>query len=78
MSRALSLKLRDDVLEDTERILRQSGKARNAYFNEAIHLYNTLWERKFLKKALLSESKMVARDSLEVLKVFERFEEDIG
>lgn len=77
MSKALSLKLRDEVLAETERILRRSGKARNAYFNEAIHLYNKLWERKLLRKTLHSESALVARDSLEVMEVFEQFEDSI-
>lgn len=77
MSKALSLKLRDDVLAETERILRRSGQARNAYFNEAIHLYNKLWERKLLKKALQTESALIAGDSLEVLGIFEQFEDAI-
>ena len=75
MSKVLSLKLQEKVFEETEEILRKSRKARNAYFNEAINLYNKLWKRKLLKKELAKESALFAADSLEVLEVFERLED---
>ena len=78
MSKVLSLKLQEKVYEEAEEILRQSRRARNAYFNEAIHFYNTLWKRKLLKKSLARESALVAADSLEVLEVFERLEDELG
>ena len=78
MSKLLSLKLREDVLREAERIVRKSGKPRNAYFNEAIGFYNRLWERNLLKNKLRAESALVAKDSLEVLEVFERFEDEIA
>ena len=76
MSKALSLKLKDEVFLETEQILRRSHKPRNAYFNEAIDLYNKIWKRKILKKALGEESAMVSEDSLEVLGIFEKIEDD--
>ena len=78
MSKALSLKLQDGVYEETEEILRKSRKARNAYFNEAINLYNKLWRRKLLKRELTRESALVSADSLEVLEVFERLEDKLS
>ena len=78
MSKMLSLKLQDGVYEETEEILRQSRKARNAYFNEAINLYNKLWRRKLLKRELTKESALVSADSLEVLEVFERLEDKLS
>lgn len=78
MSKLLSLKLQDGVYEETEEILRKSRKARNAYFNEAINLYNKLWKRKILKRELAKESALVAADSLEVLEAFERLEDNLG
>ena len=78
MSKMLSLKLQDGVYEETEEILRQSRKARNAYFNEAINLYNKLWRRKLLKRELTKESVLVSADSLEVLEVFERLEDKLS
>lgn len=78
MSKALSLKLKDEVFREAEEILRQSKRPRNAYFNEAIHFYNKLWKRKLLKRTLARESALVAGDSLEVLHCFEKLEDDLG
>jgi len=77
MSKLLSLKLRDKVFQDAEEILRRSRKPRNAYFNEAINLYNKLWKRKLLKKILAEESAMVADESLLVLEAFELLEDEL-
>lgn len=78
MAKVLSLKLRDDVFQETEEVLRRTGRSRNAYFNDAIRLYNKLWKRKSLKKALAAESALVAPDSLAVLEAFERMEDELG
>lgn len=78
MSKLLSLKLQDRVYEEAEEILRKSRKARNAYFNEAINLYNKLWKRKLLKRALAAESALVAADSMELLETFERLEDELA
>ena len=78
MSKLLSLKLQDKVFLDAEEILRRSRKPRNAYFNEAINLYNKLWKRKLLKKTLAEESAMVADESLLVLEAFELLEDELG
>jgi hypothetical protein len=77
MSKSLSLKLQDDIFEETERVLRKVKRPRNAYFNEAIHFYNKLFARKMLKDQLLKESALVARDSMAVLEEFEKFEENV-
>lgn len=78
MSKLLSLKLRDKVHREAEKIVRKCGKARNAYFNDAIEFYNKLWERKLLKKKLTTESALVANDSVEVLEAFEQLEDEIA
>jgi hypothetical protein len=78
MSKVLSLKLQNNVFEEAEEILRKSRKARNAYFNEAIDLYNKLNKRKLLKRELAKESGLVAADSLEVLEAFERLEDELS
>ena len=75
MSKALTLKLKDEIFNETEDILRKSKHPRNAYINEAVNLYNKLWKRGLLKKALTEESLLVSGDSMEVLKAFEKFEE---
>ena len=78
MSKPLSLKLKDDVFIEAEEIIRQNRKPRNAYFNEAINLYNKLWKRKLLKKALSEESALVKDESLFVLEEFEKLEDELG
>ena len=78
MSKALSLKLKDEVFREAEEILRQSKRPRNSYFNEAINFYNQLWKRKLLKRTLARESALVASDSLEVLHSFEEIEDKLA
>ena len=75
MSKNLSLKLQDEVFEETERVLRKVKRPRNAYINEAIHFYNKLIARRLLKNKLVRESDIVAADSMAVLEEFEKIEE---
>ena len=75
--KALSLKLRDDVFEDVERVIRVIRIPRNTYINRALDFYTKLNKRKLLKRSLQRESKAVHLSSLRVLKEFERFEEDL-
>ena len=75
MSKNLSLKLQDEIFEETEQVLRKVRRPRNSYINEAVHFYNKLVARRLLKDRLIKESKMVATDSMTVLEEFEKFEE---
>ena len=72
----LSLKLEDDIFQETEKIVAKIKKNRNRYINEAIEFYNRLHKRKLLSKQLSKESKIVAKDSLEVLAEFERLNDE--
>lgn len=76
MSKVLSLKLREDVFEETEKIIRREGTTRNRYINEAIDFYNRVLQRRALKKRLAHESALVSRDSLAILEEFEALEEN--
>lgn len=67
----LSLKLEDNIFQETENILAKVNKNRNRYINEALEFYNKLQKRKLLSKQLDKESKLVASDSLSVLAEFE-------
>ena len=78
MSKSLSLKLQDDIFEETEQVLCKVKRPRNAYINEAIHFYNKLIARRLLKNKLIRESNIVAADSIEILKEFEKFEEGLS
>lgn len=71
--KTLSLKLDDDIFNETEMITSKLKLARNRYINDAVNLYNRFNKKKLLKKQLAAESKMVSRDSMNILKEFERF-----
>lgn len=77
MSKTLSLKLNDEVFQEIEEILRKSRRPRNAYINDAIRLYNKLWKRKLMRKALIQESALIAEDSKDVLEAFEELEDEL-
>ncbi|MGV3540470.1 MAG: hypothetical protein ACO1OQ_11705 [Rufibacter sp.] len=72
----LSLKLEDNIFQETENILDKLHTNRNRYINEALEFYNKLQKRRLLAKQLAKESKLVADDSLSVLKEFEALEGD--
>lgn len=75
--KTLSLKLDDDVFEETDRIAGKLNIARNRYINEALEAYNLLISRKLLKEKLLRESNQVSKTSMEVLKELERITDDL-
>ncbi|MFH0887367.1 MAG: hypothetical protein V1843_04290 [bacterium] len=75
MSKVLSLKLKDNVFEETENILHKIHKARNGYINDALAFYNKVFQRNFLKLKLAKESRIVADDSLAILKDFDSLNE---
>ena len=69
----LSLKLDDKIFDDTEEITSKLHLARNRYINEALSIYNLYNKRRLLKKQLVKESTLTMKDSLVVLKEFEKF-----
>jgi len=46
--------------------------ARKRYINEAVNIYNLYNKRRLLKKQLMKESKIVSKDSMEILHEFEK------
>jgi hypothetical protein len=70
--KSLSLKLDDKVFADTEEITGELKLARNRYINDAVDLYNLFNKRQLLKKKLAKESKLVAKDSRQILDEFEK------
>ena len=71
MSKLLSLKLRDEIFQETENIRKTVKIPRNAYINKAIDFFNNLQKRRVLKRTLIKESKLVSKESLLVLSDFE-------
>jgi hypothetical protein len=74
--KVLSLKLDDDVFEETERIISKLELARNRYINEALALYNKYNRRKMLKSQLAKEAVLANATSMDVLREFEALDYD--
>lgn len=74
--KSISLKLQEPILKETENILEHLKTSRNKYINEAIKFYNKYQKRKLIEEQLIKESKLVAADSMNVLKDFEALEDE--
>lgn len=70
--KTLSLKLDDNIFDETEEITSRLKLARNRYINEALNMYNLYNKRQMLRKQLLKESQLTSTDSMSVLHEFEK------
>lgn len=70
--KTLSLKLDEEIFEEVEKITSKLKLARNRYINEAVNIYNLFNKRRLLKKQLEKESKLVSKDSMDILHEFEK------
>lgn len=70
----LSLKLKEDIYNETEKVVKKLKVPRNSYFNKAIDFYNKLISRKIIKAKLENDSLLVSAESMNVLKEFEEIE----
>lgn len=75
--KSISLKLQDQILNETEALLEHLKTSRNKYINEAIEFYNQYHRRKLLEEQLTRESKIVSTDSMNILQEFESLEDEI-
>jgi predicted transcriptional regulator len=73
--KTLSLKLDNNVFEETEQLLDKIQKTRNRYINEALHYYNQIQKRKLIEQMLVQDSKLVSNESMKVLHEFEKLED---
>lgn len=71
--KTISLKIDDIIFSETENILESLDKPRNRYINEALEFYNKLNKKNLLAKKLKVESRLVADNSMNVLREFEDF-----
>ena len=76
MMKTLSLKLDEDVFEETEKILASLKMPRNRYINDALRMYNRFHHRRHLKYTLARESGLLAAESMEVLYEFEGLKDE--
>ncbi len=73
--KVLSLKLKNEIFEDAEKLIKKIKTKRNTYINDALDFYNKINERKLKREALHRASKIVRLDSLEVLHEFEKLDD---
>jgi hypothetical protein len=57
--KTLSLKLDDNIFNETEVVLTNIKKSRNRYINEAVDYYNRINRMNFFAHNLVKESKLV-------------------
>jgi len=74
--KTLSLKLDDNIFDETEDLLTKIKKSRNRYINEAVDYYNRINKRNLIARKLTKESMLVKRESLVVLSEFESLQDE--
>lgn len=72
--KTVSLKIDDLIFGETEEILARIKKPRNRYINEALDYYNKHQRRQLIEEKLKKESAIVKKDSMDVLKDFEKID----
>ena len=75
--KSISLKLHDQILQETESLLFHLKTSRNKYINEAIAFYNQIQKRRLIEEQLALESQLVGSDSMRVLHEFELLEDEV-
>ncbi len=73
--KTLSLKLDDNIFEETEQMTGYLKKSRNRYINDALDHYNKMQRKRMLARQIEAESRLVAQESLEVLSEFDETED---
>lgn len=68
----LSLKLKEEIYRDTEKVVKKLKVPRNSYINKAVDFYNKVNTRSLTRKKLFEESLLVSGDSMEILLEFEK------
>ncbi|MBP6871030.1 MAG: hypothetical protein KBC43_03395 [Bacteroidales bacterium] len=74
--KTLSLKLDDNVFQETEQVTGYLKKSRNRYINDALDHYNKIQKRKMLEARLAIESGLVAKESMKVLNEFDQIDDE--
>ena len=74
--KTLSLKLDDNIFNETEDVLVKVKKSRNRYINEAVAFYNRVNKRNLISRKLAKESRLVKNESMVVLAEFESLQDE--
>lgn len=75
--KTISLKIEENIFQDTEEILKTKKKPRNRYINEALDFYNKSQKREILREQFRISSMLVREDNLEVLRELEALKDEI-
>lgn len=75
MSKALSLKMDEQIFSETEDVIRKIHVPRNAYINKAVAFYNRLNKRRLVKNRLLKDVSLLKGDTKEFIRNFELLED---
>ncbi|MHA7129664.1 hypothetical protein [Algoriphagus namhaensis] len=70
--KTLSLKLDEELFEETEKLIKQKGIARNRYINEALDFYNRFQKRRKIAEAFKNASELVRTSSMQINKEFDQ------
>lgn len=74
----ISLKLDEEIYQETQAILEWLNQSRNSYINEALAYYNAYQKRKHIERQLAEESQLVREESMAVLHEFESLEDPVN
>ncbi|MBK8956382.1 MAG: hypothetical protein IPM34_12640 [Saprospiraceae bacterium] len=74
--KTISLKIDDTVFVETDKILDKIKIPRNRYINLALAYYNSIQRKSILEEQLLIDSKLVRKESMNVLNDFEQIEDE--
>lgn len=75
--KSISVKLREPVFMELERLTKILHENRNAYINQALDSYNKQQKRLLLAEQFKRESALVAIDSMQVLAEFDQLDDEL-
>lgn len=76
MSKVISLKIEEKILQDADIMVSKLGISRNKYINEAIEAYSKAKKRAAMEEQIKKEVALIRESSMEVLAEFEALEDD--
>lgn len=71
MSKAISLKIEDQIFDKTEELISELKISRNKYINDALENYNRMKKMEKVNALLVKASILVRDNSIEVMQDFE-------
>ncbi|MFP4459898.1 MAG: hypothetical protein ACLFSQ_09965 [Candidatus Zixiibacteriota bacterium] len=73
--KSLSLKLDNEIFEETEKLVKSGKISRNRYINNALKYYNQQKSREILAEKLKAESRIIKKYFMKVLGESESLED---